>query len=106
MMQLMQQQIQQQAQAQQQWAEMMHQGPVFQQPPPPPPTVGNPAFREYNRHHPPEFNGYGEPQETKRWMKQMEKIFRMAECTDAEKVMYATHQFRGAAEEWWEFAQR
>lgn len=56
---------------------MMHQGPVFQQPPPPPPTVGNPVFRQYNRHHPPEFNGYGEPQEAKRWLKQMEKNFRM-----------------------------
>ena len=32
----------------------------------------------------------------------MEKIFRMAE----EKVIFATNQFRGAAEDWWETAQR
>ena len=73
---------------------------------PPPPVIGNPAFREYNRHHPPEFNGEGEPQEAKRWIKQMEKIFRMAECTEEEKVIFATNQFRGATEDWWESSQR
>jgi hypothetical protein len=72
----------------------------------PPPVVGNPAFREYNRNHPPEFNGRGEPQEAKRWIKHMEKIFRMADCTEEEKVIFATNQFRGTAEDWWDTAQR
>jgi hypothetical protein len=36
----------------------------------------------------------------------MEKIFRMAECTEEEKVIFATNQFRGAAEDWWDTAQR
>ena len=36
----------------------------------------------------------------------MEKIFRMADCTEEEKVVFATNQFRGAAEDWWETAQR
>jgi hypothetical protein len=35
----------------------------------------------------------------------MEKIFRMAECTEEEKVIFATNQFRGAAEDWWDTAQ-
>jgi len=36
----------------------------------------------------------------------MEKIFRMAECTEEDKVVFATNQFRGAAKDWWESAQR
>jgi len=106
MMQMMQQQIQQNAQSQQQWAAAMQQGQGAHQQHPPPPTIGNPAFREYNRNHPPEFNGEGEPQEAKRWVKHMERIFRMADCTEEEKVIFATNQFRGAAEDWWETAQR
>ena len=66
--QMMQQQIQQNAQSQQQWAAAMQQGQGAHQHHPPPPIVGNPAFREYNRNHPPEFNGEGEPQEAKRWV--------------------------------------
>jgi len=106
MMQMMQQQIQQNAQSQQQWNAAMQQGQGMYQQPPPPPVIGNPAFREYNRHHPPEFSGEGEPQEAKRWIKQMEKILRMAECSEEDKVIFATNQFRGAAEDWWESAQR
>jgi len=84
----------------------MQQGQGMHQQPPLPPVIGNPAFLEYNRHHPLEFNGEGEPQEAKRWIKQMEKIFQMAECTEEEKVVFTINQFRGAAEDWWESAQR
>jgi hypothetical protein len=84
----------------------MQQGPRVHQQHPPPPAVGNPAFREYNRNHPPEFDGRGEPPEAKRWIKHMERIFRMAVCTEEEKVIFATNQFRGPAEDWWETARR
>jgi hypothetical protein len=93
MMHMMQQQIQQNAQSQQQWAAAMQQGSGMHQPHPLPPVVGNPAFREYNRNHPPEFDGSGEPPEAKRWIKHMEKIFLMANCTEEEKVVFATNQF-------------
>jgi len=36
----------------------------------------------------------------------VEKIFRIADCTEEEKVVFATNQFRGAAEDWCETAQR
>jgi hypothetical protein len=88
MMQLMQQQIQQNAQSQQQWVAAMQQGQGVHQQHPPLPAVGNPAFREYNRNHPPEFDSRGEPQEAKRLIKHMEKIFRMADCTEEEKVIF------------------
>ena len=106
MMQLMQQQIQQNAQSQQQWTAAMQQDQGTHQQQPPPPIIGNPAFREFNRNHPPEFNGEGEPQEAKRWVKHMERIFRMTDCAEEDKVIFATNQFRGAAEDWWETAQR
>jgi hypothetical protein len=87
MQQQMQQQMQQNAQAQQQWAAAMQQGPgAYNQPPPPPPIVGNPIFREFNRNHPPKFDGSGEPPKAKRWIKQMEKIFLMVNCTEEDKV--------------------
>jgi hypothetical protein len=107
MMHMMQQQMQQNAQTQQQWAANMQHGPgVCHQPPPPPPVVGNPTFREFNRNHPPEFDGSGQPPEAKRWIKQMEKIFLMVHCTEEDKVVFATNQFRGAALDWWETARR
>jgi hypothetical protein len=87
---------QQNAQSQQQWATAMHQCQGAHQQHPPPPVVGHPTFREYNGNNPPEFDGRGEPQEAKRWIKHMEKIFHMAECTEEEKVIFATNQFRGA----------
>jgi hypothetical protein len=92
MMQMIQQQIQQNAQSQQQWTAAMQQGQAVHQHHPPPPVIGNPAFREYNRNHPLDFNGDGEPQETKRWIKYMEKIFRMDACIEEEKVIFATNQ--------------
>jgi len=30
----------------------------------------------------------------------------MAECTDEDKVIFATNQFRGTSEDWWETDQR
>jgi len=36
----------------------------------------------------------------------MGKIFQMSECTEEEKVIFATKQFRGVAEDWWETVQR
>jgi hypothetical protein len=36
----------------------------------------------------------------------MEKIFRMDDCTEEEKLIFATTQFRGTAEDWWDTAQR
>ena len=93
------QQIQQNAQSQQQWTAAMQQYQGAHQQQPPPPVIGNPAFREFNRNHPPEFNGEGEPQEAKRWVKHMERIFRMTDCAEEDKVIFATNQFRGAAED-------
>ena len=38
--------------------------------------------------------GEGDPQEAKRWIKHMENFFRLDECLEAYKVVYATNQFR------------
>lgn len=39
------------------------------QAPPPPHVVGNPAFREFNKHHPSKFDGTEDPKEANQWIK-------------------------------------
>jgi len=46
-----------------------------------------------------EFNGEGGPHEAKSWIKQVEKILFLADCSEADKVPYATNQLRGVAED-------
>jgi hypothetical protein len=36
------------------------------------------------------------------WLKGVEKKLVIAQCTDREKVLFATHQFYGTAGNWWE----
>ncbi|XP_030936661.1 uncharacterized protein LOC115961900 [Quercus lobata] len=35
------------------------------------------------------------------WLLKMEKLLRALECTDAQKVVYATFALQGSAERWW-----
>ena len=37
----------------------------------------------------------------KNWLLKMEKLLRAIECTDAQKVLYATFALQGSAERWW-----
>jgi hypothetical protein len=40
--------------------------------------------------------------EAKHWFKGVEKKLVIAQCTDREKVLFATHQLFGTAANWWE----
>ncbi|XP_058745853.1 uncharacterized protein LOC131618703 [Vicia villosa] len=35
------------------------------------------------------------------WLKVIEKIFRVMNCTDAQKVQFGTHMLEKEAEDWW-----
>jgi hypothetical protein len=40
--------------------------------------------------------------ETEGWLKGLERKLMITQCTDREKVLFATHQLFGMAANWWE----
>jgi len=50
----------------------------------------------------PTFKGGYDPEGAKAWLREIEKIFRVTECQDQQKVLFATHMLADEAEYWWE----
>ena len=48
------------------------------------------TFGEFHKQNPATFDGELDPMEAKNWLLKIEKLLRALECTDAQKVMYAT----------------
>jgi hypothetical protein len=74
--------------------------PNQQAPPPPPPHRSHLA--EFLQTCPTTFSQAKDPMEAKDWLKGVEKKLVIAQCTDREKVLFATHQLFGTAPNWWE----
>jgi hypothetical protein len=68
--------------------------------PPPPPHQSRLA--EFLRTHPTTFSQAKDPMEAEDWLKGVEKKLMITQCTDHEKVLFATHQLFGTAANWWE----
>ena len=90
-----QQQLQQQMQQQQQ----QQQVPL---PPPPPPVPPRDKHREFMSHKPPTFASSPDPLDADDWLKSIEKMLNIAQCTDREKVLYASGRLTGPAADWWD----
>jgi hypothetical protein len=74
-----------------------------QQPPlPPPPAPAHPQdkHREFMSHKPPTFSSSPDPLHTDDWLKLVEKILNIAQCSDREKVLYASIRLTGPAVDW------
>ncbi|GAU49453.1 hypothetical protein TSUD_407400 [Trifolium subterraneum] len=101
------------------WAHMMHQQQQFQAQQAqrheemmmmfqkqmnnaPTQNTGSAAFREFCRMNPPEFVGEYVPSVAREWIQRMSGILDSMECTELEKVTFATRFLRGAACDWWE----
>jgi hypothetical protein len=67
-----------------------------QQPPPPPPQ---PRLGEFFRTCLTTFSQAKDPMEDEDWLKSIEKKLVIAQCTDQEKVLFATHQLFGTTSE-------
>jgi exonuclease VII large subunit len=93
-----QQQLQQQIQQQQQ-QQQQQQVPL---PPPPPPVPPRDKHREFMSHKPPTFASSPDPLDTDDWLKSVEKMLNIAQCTDREKVLYASGRLTGPAADWWD----
>jgi hypothetical protein len=52
-------------------------------------------------HKPPTFSSSLVPLQTDDWLKSMEKILNIAQCTEREKVLYASGRLTGLAADWW-----
>jgi hypothetical protein len=53
-------------------------------------------------HKPPTFTSSPDPLHGDDWLKSMEKLLIIAQCSDQEKVLYASGQLTGPAADWWD----
>nr|AAM12303.1 putative polyprotein [Oryza sativa Japonica Group] len=68
------------------------------------PHTGNNRSKltDFLRSRPPEFSQTVEPVEADDWLKDVERKLNLVQCTPVEKTLYASHQLRGPAADWWE----
>ena len=53
------------------------------------------------RNHPPTFKGRYDPDGAKTWLKEIERVFRVMQCTEVQKVRFCTHMLAEEADDWW-----
>ena len=53
------------------------------------------------RYHPPTFKGRYDPDGAQTWLKEVERIFRVMQCTEAQMVHFGTHMLADEADDWW-----
>nr|KYP51943.1 hypothetical protein KK1_026153 [Cajanus cajan]KYP55778.1 hypothetical protein KK1_002003 [Cajanus cajan] len=61
---------------------------------------------EFRRNKPSYFDGGYNPEKAELWIKEIEKIFRVMNCPDNQKVNYAVFMLVGEAEYWWDSTRR
>ncbi|KAF5465165.1 hypothetical protein F2P56_015194 [Juglans regia] len=61
---------------------------------------GGCTFEQFNRTHPPTFDGRGETNAVEDWIQDIEEIFSILECTDQPKVRFAAFELIGEAKRW------
>jgi hypothetical protein len=71
-----------------------------QLPPPPPPAPPRDKNWEFMSHKPHTFSNSLDPLQTNDWLKSMENMLNIAQCTDREKVLYALGRLTGSAANW------
>ncbi|XP_058756896.1 uncharacterized protein LOC131630121 [Vicia villosa] len=47
------------------------------------------------------FQGKHDPKGAQEWLKDIERIFRVMDCSDAQKVRFGTHMLAGETDDWW-----
>ena len=53
------------------------------------------------RNHPPTFKGRYDPDGAQTWLKEVERIFRVMQCSEVQKVRFGTHMSAEEADDWW-----
>jgi hypothetical protein len=73
-----------------------------QLPPPPPPAPPKDKHREFMCHKPPTFSNSSDPLQANDWLKSMDKMLNIAQCSDREKVLYASGHLTSPTADWWD----
>jgi len=53
------------------------------------------------RNHPPIFKGRYDPDGAQKWLKEVERIFRVMQCSEVQKVHFGTHMLAEEEDDWW-----
>ncbi|KAF1898433.1 hypothetical protein Lal_00042127 [Lupinus albus] len=72
---------------------------------PPGPTEYR-GLDEFCKRNPSQFHGGFTPDASLEWIQGMKRIFRAMNCSEAQKLAYATYMLVIEAENWWEFTRR
>lgn len=59
------------------------------------------ALGKFQRNNSPIFEGPHEHDKDQEWLKAIEKIFRVMNCSDAQKVQFGTHMLEKEVGDWW-----
>lgn len=70
--------------------------------PTPPPHNQRLTMSEFMRMRPPTFSSSTEPMDADDWLRAIGKKLDISQCTDRERVLFASHQLTGPASEWWD----
>ncbi|XP_040997137.1 uncharacterized protein LOC121243137 [Juglans microcarpa x Juglans regia] len=62
---------------------------------------GGCTFEQFNRTHPPIFDGRGDTNTADDWIQDIKEIFSVLECTDQQKVRFAAFKLTGEVKRWW-----
>jgi NACalpha-BTF3-like transcription factor len=66
-----------------------------------PPVHVRDKHGEFMKRRPPVFTQSIDPLDADDWLRTVEKQLDIAQCNDMEKVLYASGQLQGAAQDWW-----
>src|SRR4051812_114961 len=58
-------------------------------------------LNSFQRNNPPLFKGTHDPDGAQKWLKEIERIFRVIDCAENLKVRYGTHMLSEEADDWW-----
>jgi len=59
------------------------------------------TMEDFMRYKPSKFTGKSTPDEANAWLRESEKICRVIECTDAQKLTFVTFLLKADVEYWW-----
>ncbi|XP_058725580.1 uncharacterized protein LOC131596861 [Vicia villosa] len=64
-------------------------------------NAGSRSLATFQRENPPVFKGKHDPDGALEWLKEIERIFRVMDCTQVQKVRYGAHMLTVEADDWW-----
>ncbi|XP_057952368.1 uncharacterized protein LOC131146651 [Malania oleifera] len=63
------------------------------------------TFQQFTQANPPAFAGGPNPIVAEDWIQEIEELLGVLECTEEQKVKYATYKLVGEAKRWWRSAK-